>query len=63
VLAEVHGVPVEAVAEATTRNARRLFRLEDRKAAASEARSEAKPSEVRASAQTGPRSVPQASDA
>jgi Tat protein secretion system quality control protein TatD with DNase activity len=27
VLAELHGVPVEAVAAATTRNARRLFRF------------------------------------
>ncbi len=48
-LAELHGVPVEAVAAATTRNARKLFRLGDAprgKVAASEARSEAKPSEV-----------------
>jgi TatD DNase family protein len=41
VLAELHGAPLEAVAAATTRNARRLFRLP-----ASEARSEAMPSEA-----------------
>jgi TatD DNase family protein len=47
VLAELHGLPVDEVAHATTRNARRLFRLPEAHASgASEARSEPQASGV-----------------
>jgi TatD DNase family protein len=68
VLAGLHSVPPEAVAEATTRNARRLFRLGEAPSgkAAQRPRSEAEPSEARAPASKAaqrPRSEAEPSEA